>query len=62
MAETSQTKTKQKYILRMSDLDVEILLKVLGDTLNRRAERSGGDAPAVRYLIDRIYRAIGVRL
>lgn len=49
------------YTLQMSELDVEILLKALGGE-QIRCEDSRRPTKAVRILIERIYRAMGVRI
>jgi hypothetical protein len=52
----------QKVVtLKLSELDVEIVLKALGDKQNR-LEQAREPSKAVRIVIERIYRALGVRL
>lgn len=56
-----QSEGKKKYSLKLTELDVKILLEALGAHQivqeNRRQQTK-----ATRILIDRIYRAVGVRL
>lgn len=56
-----QTREGKKIVLQLSELDVTILLEALGDKQNRNYDK-GIPNKAVAYLIDRIYRAMGVRL
>jgi len=53
--------TKQKYSMKLSELDIQIMLEALGAHQivqeNRRQSTK-----ATRILIDRVYRAIGVRI
>lgn len=58
--ETSEG-TKRKYNLKLSELDVKILLEALGAQETRHLDRRES-TKATRVLIERIYRAIGVRL
>lgn len=48
---------ERKYQLQLSELDIKILLEALG-----RKEIVEGESKAVRVLIERIYRAMGVKL
>lgn len=56
-------KPKRKIVmtLELTELDVQVLLEALGDKQNRCYDQ-GFSSKAVKFLIDRIYRKMGVRL
>ena len=59
MAGTKQL--KHKIHVELTELDMETILKALGDAQNRYSE-TGRDSKTIRYTIDKLYRAMGVRI
>lgn len=59
---TSEGKIKlKKYTLELTELDIEILLKALGSMQHHQYD-TGQSSKAVTYMINRIYRCMGVKL
>lgn len=52
---------KKTYTIELTEIDITILLEALGAKQNSHFDR-GIPTRAITYLIDRIYRAMGVRL
>lgn len=53
--------TKKIYTLELSELDIEVLLRALGERQNRVAARNES-TKVLDIMIERIYRCMGVRL
>lgn len=53
--------TKKRIVLELTEFDVELLLIALGSLQNQRLD-AGGRTKPLQLLIDKVYRACGVRL
>lgn len=51
----------KKYVLEVTELDIEVLLKALGAMQHHQYD-TGQSSKTSEYMINKIYRAMGVKL